>query len=44
MRYWSQQNMFDFDEVAEEERTRLAAKVYDCIGKRLAQAIHTAAR
>ena len=44
MRYWSEQNMFNFDEVAEEERARLAAKVYDCIGKQLAQAIHTAVR
>jgi len=44
MRYWSEQNMFNFDEVAEEERARLAAKVYDCIGKKLAQAIHTAVR
>ena len=31
-------------ELSEEERTRLAAKVYDCIGKKLAQAIHTALR
>ena len=44
MRYWSEQNMFNFDEVAEEERARLAAKVYDCIGKKLAQAIRTALR
>jgi len=29
MRYWSEQNMFNFDEVAPEERARLAAKVYD---------------
>jgi len=42
MRYWSEQNMFNFDEVAEEERARLAAKLYDCIGKKLAEAIHTA--
>ena len=42
MRYWSEQNMFNFDEVAEEGRARLAAKVYDCIGKKLAQAIRTA--
>ena len=44
MRYWSEQNMFNFDVVAEEERARLAAKVYDCIGKKLAQAIRTALR
>ena len=42
MRYWSEQNMFNFDEVAEEERARLAAKVYDCIGRKLAKAIHGA--
>ena len=42
MRYWSEQNMFNFDEVAEDERARLAAKVYDCLGRKLAQAIRTA--
>jgi hypothetical protein len=44
MRYWSEQNMFNFDEVADEERARLAAKVYECIGRRLAQAIRIAVR
>jgi acyl-CoA thioesterase-1 len=44
MRYWSEQSMFNFDDVAEEERARLAAKVYDCIGRRLAQAIRSAVR
>jgi hypothetical protein len=39
MRYWSEQNMFNFDEVAAEERARLAARVYDCIGRKLAHAI-----
>ena len=43
MRYWSEQNVFDFDEVAEPERARLAAKVYDCIGRLLAQTIRAAA-
>ena len=42
MRYWSEQNMFNFDEVAPEERARLAAKVYDCIGRKLAKAIRIA--
>jgi hypothetical protein len=42
MRYWSEQNMFNFDEVAPEERARLAAKVYDCIGRKLAKAIRVA--
>jgi hypothetical protein len=44
MRYWSEQNVFNFDEVAESERTKLAAKVYDCIGRTLADAIRSAAR
>ena len=44
MRYWSEQNMFNFDDVAEEERARLAAKVYDCIGRKLAQIIRSAVR
>jgi len=39
MRYWSEQNMFNFDEVAADERARLAARVYDCIGRKLAHAI-----
>ena len=42
MRYWSEQNMFNFDEVADEERARLAAKVYECVGRKLAEAIRTA--
>ena len=44
MRYWSEQNIFNFDEVADEERARLAAKVYDCIGRKLAEAIRLAVR
>ena len=44
MRYWSEQNMFNFDEVAAEERARLAARVYDCIGRKLAQAIRLASQ
>src|SRR5260370_28782937 len=39
MRYWTEQNMFNFDDVAEDDRARLAAKVYDCIGRNLAQLI-----
>jgi acyl-CoA thioesterase-1 len=42
MRYWSEQNMFNFDQVSDDERARLAARVYDCIGRRLAQAIRVA--
>ena len=44
MRYWSEQNVFNFDEVPENERTKLAAKVYECIGRTLAEAIRSAAR
>jgi hypothetical protein len=42
MRYWSEQNVFNFDEVAERERTQFAAKVYECIGRTLADAIRNA--
>jgi acyl-CoA thioesterase I len=42
MRYWSEQNMFNFDEIAADERARLAARAYDCIGRKLAQAIRLA--
>jgi acyl-CoA thioesterase I len=42
MRHWSEQNIFNFDEVAADERARLAARVYDCIGHKLAQAIRLA--
>jgi hypothetical protein len=44
MRYWSEQNMFNFDATGEAERAQLAAKVYDCIGHNLAEAIRNAAR
>src|SRR5262249_5614656 len=44
MRYWSEQNVFNFDDVAENERARLAANVYDCIGRTLAEAIRNAVR
>ncbi|MBV9863678.1 MAG: hypothetical protein JO267_16180 [Alphaproteobacteria bacterium] len=42
MRYWSEQNMFNFDEVAKDERARLAARVYDCIAQHLGDAIRLA--
>lgn len=42
MRYWSEQNTFNFDEVAANERADLAARVYDCIGQKLANAIRLA--
>jgi acyl-CoA thioesterase I len=44
MRYWSERHMFNFDEVAKAERAGLAAKVYQCIGRRLAEAIAAAVR
>jgi hypothetical protein len=44
MRYWSEQNVFNFDGVAKEERASLAASVYQCIGRKLAEAIRLALR
>jgi hypothetical protein len=42
MRYWSEQDTFNFDEVAPSERADLAARVYECIGQKLANAIRLA--
>ena len=42
MRYWSEQNVFDFDGVAKDERAGLAAKVYQCIADKLAETIRLA--
>ena len=42
MRYWSDQNVFNFDGVAKNERASLAASVYECIGRNLAEAIRLA--
>jgi hypothetical protein len=42
MRYWSEQKVFNFDDVAAEDRAKLAARVYDCLGQRLAQTIRRA--
>jgi hypothetical protein len=42
MRYWSEQNVFNFDGVAKDERATLAASVYECIGRKLAEAIRLA--
>ncbi|MGC2202289.1 MAG: GDSL-type esterase/lipase family protein [Stellaceae bacterium] len=44
MRYWSEQNVFTFDGVAKDERAGLAAKVYECIAAKLAEAIRIALR
>jgi hypothetical protein len=43
MRYWSEQKVFDFDEVADTDRTKLAARVYDCLGRKLAAIVRRAA-
>ncbi len=44
MRYWSEQNVFNFDGVAKDERASLAARVYECIAGKLAEAIRVALR
>jgi hypothetical protein len=42
MRYWSEQNVFNFDGAAKNERASLAASVYECIGRNLAEAARLA--
>jgi acyl-CoA thioesterase I len=42
MRYWSEQQIFNFDDVAPENRAKLAARVYDCLGRKMAQIIRRA--
>jgi acyl-CoA thioesterase-1 len=42
MRYWSEQNVFNFDGIAKDQRASLAAKVYECIASKLAEAIRLA--
>jgi acyl-CoA thioesterase I len=44
MRYWSEQNVFNFDAVGKDERASLAAKVYECIARKLAETIRLALR
>jgi len=44
MRYWSEQDVFNFDGVAKDERASLAARVYDCIAGKLADVIRVALR
>jgi hypothetical protein len=39
MKFWSDAGIFDYENVPKDERTRAAATVYDCIAKRLADAI-----
>lgn len=38
MRYWSETGVFNFEEVPHGERAAFAARVYDCIARRLADA------
>ena len=42
MRYWSEQKVFNFDDVADADRAKLAARVYDCLGRKLAEIIRRA--
>jgi acyl-CoA thioesterase I len=42
MRYWSEQNVFNFDGVNKDERANLAASVYECIARRVADVIRDA--
>lgn len=42
MRHWSEQKVFNFDEVAPEDRAKLAARVYDCLGRKMADVIRRA--
>jgi hypothetical protein len=44
MRYWSEQNVFNFDGIARDERASLAARVYECIAGKLAEAMRIALR
>ena len=42
MRYWSEQKVFNFDDVAAEDRAKLAARVYDCLGRKVTEIIQHA--
>lgn len=44
MKYWSDAGVFNFTDVPKGERRELAAKVYACLGERLADAVAHAAR
>lgn len=39
MKYWSDNGVFNFEDVPKAERTTLAASVYDCLAQRLADVI-----
>jgi acyl-CoA thioesterase I len=42
MRYWSEQEVFNLDGVQKSERASLAANVYHCLGRKLAEVIRIA--
>jgi acyl-CoA thioesterase I len=42
MRYWSEQEVFNLDGVPKAGRASLAANVYECLGRKLAEAIRIA--
>jgi hypothetical protein len=44
MRHWSEEEVFDLDGVQPGGRARLAANVYQCLGRGLAVAIRSALR
>jgi acyl-CoA thioesterase I len=44
MKYWSDNDIFSFTDIAKEARAALAERVYACLGERLADAIAYAAR
>lgn len=44
MKYWSDNDVFNFVDVPKDQRLRLAEEVYRCLGENLAQAIDFAAK
>jgi acyl-CoA thioesterase I len=39
MKFWSDNGIFNFEDVQKSDRARLAAEVYDCLARRIAEAI-----
>jgi acyl-CoA thioesterase-1 len=44
MKFWSDNGIFNFEDVQKGDRARLAADVYDCLARRIADAIDYAAQ
>jgi hypothetical protein len=44
MKFWSDNGIFNFEDVQKGDRARLAAEVYDCLAHRIADAIDYAAQ